>query len=196
MSWIWCVRVVLLPGSAHHLEVMGSEGLCPKVSPVHPAVQGYQQATRQVCRWGECRKSTPVGLLPEPMCNCVTKKIGTLCVCCCTLYVALSMFFHVWTSFNLLYMFYVLLFWMSLKEVVRERAKRQYQQPLTDTIKKEKNKTEISGCGSFVVTYFQPATFINRLHMEPFLLLVRYMVWVVNHHGWIQMWKVLLLPKT
>ena len=150
MCWIWCV--VLLPGSAHHLEVMGSEGLCPKVSPVHPAVQGYQQATRQVCRWGECRKSTPVGLLPESMCNCVTKKIGTLCVCCCNLYVALSMFFRVWTkrtlshtdvlqrTFNLLYMFYVLLFWMSLKEVVRERAKRRYQQPLTDTIKKEKKR--------------------------------------------------------
>ena len=36
-------------------------------------------------------------------------------------------------------------------------ASRRYQQ------KKKKNKTEISGCGSFVVPYFQPATSINHL---------------------------------
>ena len=47
-------------------------------------------------------------------------------------------------------------------------SESQYQLPLADTIKKEKkekmNKTEISGCGSFVVAYFQPATSIDRLH--------------------------------
>jgi len=157
MCWIWCVRVVLLPGSAHHLEVMGSEGLCPKVSPVHPAVQGHQQATRQVCRWGECCKSTPAGLLPEPMCNCVTKKIGTLCVCCCILYFALSMFFCVWTSFNLLWMFYVLLFWISLKDVVRERERRQEAIPTASHRyhqKRKKNKTEIVCCYLLPTCYF------------------------------------------
>ena len=70
-------------------------------------------------------------------------------------------------------MFYGLLFWTSLKDVVRE-GERRYQRPLTDTIKKKKkNKTEISGCGSFVVADFQPATFIDCLHVEPFLLLVK-----------------------
>ena len=64
---------------------------------------------------------------------------------------------------------YVLLFWTSLKDVVRVSAReseRQHQRPLADTIKKEKNKTGTSGCGSFVVPYFQPATFINRLHVD------------------------------
>ena len=37
----------------------------------------------------------------------VTESICTLCLCCCTLYVALSAFVRVWTSFNLLRMFYV-----------------------------------------------------------------------------------------
>ena len=31
-------------------------------------------------------------------------------------------------------------------------------------IKEEKKKTGICGCGSFVVPYFQPATFIGCLH--------------------------------
>ena len=44
---------------------------------------------------------------------------------------------------------------------VRESAKeskRRYQQPLADTIKKEKNIPGTCGCGSFVVAYFQTAT--------------------------------------
>ena len=52
----WCIRDMFFPGSAHHLTVVGSEGLCPKVSPVHPAVQGHQQAARQIRWWGENRK--------------------------------------------------------------------------------------------------------------------------------------------
>ena len=67
---------------------------------------------------------------------CVTECISTLCLYC-TLYVALSVFFCVWTSFSvlhmfyvlliwtsfsLLHMFYVLLIWTSLKDVVTERA--------------------------------------------------------------------------
>ena len=87
----------------------------------------------------------------------VTECICTLCLCCCTLYVTLSMFFHVWTSFNLLCMFYVLLFWMSLKDEVRESAReseRQYQRSLSDNYhqkRKGRYKTGTSGCGSFVV---------------------------------------------
>ena len=38
-------------------------------------------------------------------------------------------------------------------------ASRRYHQK-----RKEINKTGTSGCGSFVVAYFQPATSINRLH--------------------------------
>ena len=53
----------------------------------------------------------------------VTECICTLCLCYCTLYVALSMFFRVWTSFNLLRIFYVLLFWTSLKDGVRAPEK-------------------------------------------------------------------------
>ena len=46
---------------------------------------------------------------PQGACNTnVTECICTLCLCCCTLYVALSVFFRVWTSFNLLDMFYVI----------------------------------------------------------------------------------------
>ena len=37
-------------------------------------------------------------------------------------------------------------------------SERRCQRPLADTIRKEKNKTGISGCGSLVVAYFQPAT--------------------------------------
>ena len=47
----------------------------------------------------------------------VTECICTLCLCYCTLHVALSIFFHVWTSFNLLCIFYTLLFCASLKDV-------------------------------------------------------------------------------
>ena len=81
-----------------------------------------------------------------------TECVGTLCLCCCTLSVALSMFFRVWVSFNLLRMFYVLIFWASLS--------------LSQITSKNKlNKTGTSGCGSFLVAYFQPATCIDRLHV-------------------------------
>ena len=51
----------------------------------------------------------------------VTKCICTLCLCCCTLCVALSVFFRVCTSFSLLRMFYVSLFWTSLRQRQRKR---------------------------------------------------------------------------
>ena len=64
----------------------------------------------------------------------------------------------------------MLLFWTSLKDVVREserESERQYQWPRACNIKrKEKNKTGTSGCGSFVVAYFQPATSIDHLHIH------------------------------
>ena len=51
-------------------------------------------------------------------------------------------------------------------ESVRE-SERQYQRPLAYTIRRrEKNKTGISGCGSFVVPYFQPATSIDCLQVK------------------------------
>ena len=77
-------------------------------------------------------------------------------------YVALSVFFRVCTSVNLLRMRYVLRFRChyetSLEWRVRE-GKREEQRPLACTIqKKRKIKSGTSGCGSFVVPYFQPAT--------------------------------------
>ena len=50
--------------------------------------------------------------------KCISTNDATKCICTlcyCTLYVTLSMFFCVWTSFNLLCVFYMLL-WMSLKD--------------------------------------------------------------------------------
>ena len=58
---------------------------------------------------------------------------------------------------------YMLLFCTSLKESARE-SERQYQRPLADTIKKINEIKQISGFGSFVVSYFQPATSIDLLH--------------------------------
>ena len=55
----------------------------------------------------------------------VTECICTLCLCYCTLYFTLSMFFHAWTSFTHLRMFYVLLFWMSLKDMVKAQRKAE-----------------------------------------------------------------------
>ena len=59
------------------------------------------------------------------VCVCVTESICTLCLCCYTLYVALSMFVRAWTSFNLLRMVYVLLFCTGLKDVMRERERKR-----------------------------------------------------------------------
>ena len=71
---------------------------------------------------------------------------------------------------------YVLLFWTSLKDVGRESERESArgntnglsQIPLEETkTNKQTNKTKqngTSGCGSFVVLYFQPATSIDRLH--------------------------------
>ena len=45
----WQNDIVL--GPTHHSEVLGSEGLCPPVSTVHPAVQNRAQTSCQVCRF-------------------------------------------------------------------------------------------------------------------------------------------------
>ena len=98
----------------------------------------------------------------------VTECICTLCLCCCTLCPSVSVLLCVDVIQSLTYMCYVLLFWTSLKDVGRESERereRQYQRPLAHTIRKEKRKKSgTSGCGSFVVLYFQPATSIDRLH--------------------------------
>ena len=73
-----------------------------------------------------------------------------------------------WTSFDLLRMCYVLLFWTSLKDVAREHEKKREAIPVASRRyhqkRKERNKSGISGCGLFVVAYFQPATSIDLLH--------------------------------
>ena len=69
-------------------------------------------------------------------------------------------------------MFYVLVFWTSLKD------EKRYQPTLADTIRKEtKNKPGTSGCGSFVVAFFQPATFIDRLHVYKWVMFHIYFVY-------------------
>ena len=75
-------------------------------------------------------------------------------------------------------MFYVLLFWASLKDVVREHEKKREATPTASHIyhqkRKEKNKTGISAFFCcflllllvfffFFVAYFQPATSTDRL---------------------------------
>ena len=92
----------------------------------------------------------------------VTECICTLCLCCCTLCVALSVFFCVWTSLNLLHRCYVLSFGCH-KKMWREWAwakVRGNSNSLSHvpSKRKEETKSETSGCGSFVVPYFQPAT--------------------------------------
>ena len=65
------------------------------------------------------------------------------------------------TSFNCNHSFtYVLR--VSILDVTKRRE--AISADSADTIRKEtKNKPGISGCGSFVVAYFQPTTFIDRL---------------------------------
>ena len=50
-------------------------------------------------------------------------------------------------------------------------SERRYQRLLVDTIPSKKNQKK-SGCGSFVVAYFQPATSIDRLLCFLLLLLL------------------------
>ena len=69
----------------------------------------------------------------------VTECICRLCLCCCTLHVALSVFFCVWTSFNLLRMFYVLSFWTSLRER-NKKTRGDTQRPLADITEKKRNE--------------------------------------------------------
>ena len=69
-------------------------------------------------------------------------------------------------------MFYVLVFWTSLKD------EKRYQPILADTIRKEtKNKPGTSGCGSFVVAYLQPTTVIDRLPMYKWVMFHIYFVY-------------------
>ena len=60
-------------------------------------------------------------------------------------------------------LYVLLLFWTSLKHRVREKATSPTAS-CTYHQKRNEIKTGISGCSSFVVAHFQPATSINRLH--------------------------------
>ena len=88
-----------------------------------------------------------------------------LCLC-----VALSVFL---SSVDVIRSFtYVLrvVIWTSLKFVgrrAREKARGNNKRPLACTIKKKRKeiKPGTSGCGSFVIPYFQPSTSIDRLQI-------------------------------
>ena len=94
----------------------------------------------------------------------------TCTLCYCTLYVTLSLSL-VFSSFGcggglwhhliviiLLHVLHVILDTTKRCEESTRDSERRCQWPLADTIRKEKNKSVISGCGSLVVAYFQPAT--------------------------------------
>ena len=103
------------------------------------------------------------------MCNRVPLHTVFVLLYSVYIYIVLSVFFRVWTSFNFLHMFYMLLFWTSLKDMMRE-CKREVRGNTNSVsqIPSQKNemKTGTSSCGSFVVPYFQPATSIDCLHLE------------------------------
>ena len=100
----------------------------------------------------------------------VTECTCALCLCCCTLCVSLSVFFRVSTSFDLLRMCYVFWFRRHYKtewESVGEKCERNNNDlSYIPSKRKEEIKSRTSGCGSFVVPYFQPATSTDPLHKE------------------------------
>ena len=78
----------------------------------------------------------------------VTKCICTLCLCC-TLYATLSVFLHVWTSFDLLVlcMFYVLLILDVTKsrgESAREKVRGNANSLLQIPLKKKKEPLAVA----------------------------------------------------
>ena len=83
-----------------------------------------------------------------------------MCLCYCTLYVALSMLFRVWTLIfqSFTFVLHVIILDITKRCVrAREKSEKRYHWHLINTIRKEKkNKTGTAGCGSFVVAYFQP----------------------------------------
>ena len=81
-----------------------------------------------------------------------------------TLYVPLSMFFPVWTSLNLL----TDLLRAVILDVTKRRERKREATPtacLSYIPSEKKNKTEISGCGSFVAAYFKTATSLHCLRI-------------------------------
>ena len=82
----------------------------------------------------------------------VTECICTLCLCCCmySVRVALSVFFRVCASFDLLRMCYVLWFRRHYKSE-REKARgKNNDLSYVRSKRKEEIKSGTSGCGSFV----------------------------------------------
>ena len=61
-------------------------------------------------------------------------------------------------------MFYVVLFWTSL----RERERKREGITTAARTRKEEIKSGTFGCGSFVVAYFQPATSTDCLYVYLF----------------------------
>ena len=95
----------------------------------------------------------------------VTERIFTLCLCCCTLYVDLSVFFCLRTSFSLLRMVYVFLYWTSEKDAVYVRARKKARGDINSLSqipsKKERRKKKKRKKEEHVAVaraYFQPAT--------------------------------------
>ena len=75
----------------------------------------------------------------------------------------------------------MLLFWASQKDRRRTQEKaRDHTNCLSYIPSERKSKTGISGCGSFVVAYFQPATSINHLHLA-LPAVIRLCHWSVHH---------------
>ena len=79
-------------------------------------------------------------------------------------------------------MLYMLLFWVSLKDRRKTQEKaRDHTNGLSYIPSEKKSRTGISGCGSFVVYFFQPATSINHLHLA-LPAVIRLCHWSIVHH--------------
>ena len=96
----------------------------------------------------------------------VTECICTLCLCCCMYFVCHSVgVLRVCTSVDLLCMCYVLWFRRHSKWEWEKARGNSNDLSYVPSKRKEEIKSGTSGCGSFVVPYFQPATSTDRLHL-------------------------------
>ena len=95
----------------------------------------------------------------------VTECICTLCLCCCMYSVSLCRCSFVCVRYSIFYV-YVTCRHRHYKSEPREKARRNNNDLLyVPTKRKEEIKSGTSGCGSFVVPYFQSATSTDRLHL-------------------------------
>ena len=130
--------------------------------------------------------NVPDERLPKKAYNIVTKCICTLCLCCCTLRVALSMFFRVWTSFNVLRVV-ILDVTKRRGESAREKA-RGNSNGLSHIPSKEKKRIKqellaVAGLLSLISNLLLPSTVY---HMLLYLQDLSKKTWACYIKEWLQ----------